>query len=436
MLYTLVEMSRAGMLPVRFATRAFKSAMALQPAPFRESETGRSMLAMGDVFESVTRYYGKPDWNIDHTTINGVHVNVTPRTVWASPWVNLVKFERDGEQLARADKSGQEPTRLLIIAPLSGHYATLLRGTVEAFLPEHDVYIADWADARMVPVWQGRFDLDDYIDHVRAMIEQVGVRANVLAVCQPGPPVLAAISLMAEDRSPHLPATMTFMGSPIDCRQSPTVPNQLAEERSFEWFEDNMIYTVPAPYPGMLRRVYPGFVQLASFMNMNWERHVEAHWGFFNHLVSGDGDNAEKHRAFYDEYLSVLDLTAEFYLQTIRRVFQEHQLARGVFRHRGRLVRPEAITTVGLMTVEGEKDDISGIGQTQAAHDLCSGIPADRKVDYVQPGVGHYGVFNGRRFQSEIVPRVNQFIDRFADRPRVTEPQSLRTQLRVVGSTG
>ncbi|MEX1251658.1 MAG: polyhydroxyalkanoate depolymerase, partial [Hyphomonas sp.] len=239
----------------------------------------------------------------------------------------------------------------------------------------------------------------------------------VLAVCQPGPPVLAAISMMAEEEDPALPASMTFMGSPIDARLSPTVPNKLAEERPFSWFEENMIHTVPAPYPGMLRRVYPGFVQLSSFMNMNWGRHVDAQWQFFNHLVGGDGDNAGKHREFYDEYLSVLDLTEEFYLQTIQRVFQEHHLPRGIYNYRGtRLVKPSEVRTVALMTVEGEKDDISGIGQTQAAHDLCTNIPKDMRTDYIQPGVGHYGVFNGSRFETEIAPRVTQFTRRFTDK--------------------
>jgi len=320
-------------------------------------------------------------------------------------------------------KKRQQPT-LMIVAPLSGHYATLLRGTVEAFLPTHEVYITDWTDARMVPIWQGRFDLDDYIDYIRAMLTHLGAGTNVLAVCQPGPPVLAAVSMMAEDDDPNRPATMTFMGSPIDARQSPTVPNQLAEERAFDWFQDNMIYTVPAPYPGAMRRVYPGFVQLSSFMHMNWDNHVDAHWKFFNHLVEGDGDNAGKHRTFYDEYLSVLDMPEEFYLQTIERIFQEHHLARGIFRHRDRLVRPAAITDVAaikdvaLMTVEGEKDDISGIGQTQAAHTLCPNIPEDMQADYIQPGVGHYGVFNGSRFRNEIVPRVSEFIMTHRQKPK------------------
>jgi poly(3-hydroxybutyrate) depolymerase len=299
---------------------------------------------------------------------------------------------------------------VLIVAPLSGHYATLLRGTVEAFLPDHEVYITDWVNARQVPLMEGRFDFHDYIDVVRQMLTALGDRAHVVAVCQPGPPVLAASCLMAEDGDEARPASMTFMGSPIDARLSPTVTNHLAEQRPFAWFETNMIHTVPPPYPGALRRVYPGFVQLYSFMSMNAERHQDAHRGYFNDLVKGDGDHAAKHLAFYDEYLSVLDLTEEFYLQTIEIVFQKYLLPKGELEHRGRKVRPEIITDIALMTVEGELDDISGVGQTQAAHGLCTGLPDDKHETYVQPGVGHYGVFNGRRFAEEIYPRIRDFI--------------------------
>jgi poly(3-hydroxybutyrate) depolymerase len=418
MLYSLVEMNRAAMAPMRLAARAGRAVLGSAMNPVGQTAYGRSLSAMADVFESATRYYGKPEWRIDTVRIQDCDVPVRCTTSWRSPWASLLHFRKDEQVMAGLRPPGEQPQpRLLIVAPLSGHYATLLRGTVQGFLPTHDVFITDWADARMAPVWLGRFDLDDYIDHVRTMLSHVGAGSHVLAVCQPGPPVLAAIAMMAEEDDPARPATMTFMGSPIDARRSPTVPNRLAEERRFEWFEQNMIYTVPAPYPGMLRRVYPGFVQLASFMNMNWDRHVDAHWRFFNHLVEGDGDSAGRHREFYDEYLAVLDLTEEFYLQTILKVFQEHHLARGIFRYRNdRLVRPEAIRDVALMTVEGEKDDISGIGQTQAAHDLCVNIPGHMQTDYIQPGVGHYGVFNGSRFEREIVPRVTQFNQRFSRR--------------------
>ena len=402
MLYTLVEMNRAAMTPMRLMAKGARAVLDSPINPTRDMSFSRSALAATSVFERATRYYGKPEWQIPTTQIGDETLPVSPEVVWSTPWCKLVHFATEGAPAGRP--------RLLIAAPLSGHFATLLRGTVEAFLPTHEVYITDWVDAKMMPIWLGRFDLDDYIDHIRDILGELGGGAHVLAVCQPGPPVLAAISMMAEDGDPGLPETMTFMGSPIDARKSPTVPNVLAEEKDFQWFRDKMIYSVPAPWPGMMRRVYPGFVQLTSFMHMNWDRHIDAQASFFDHLVEGDEDSAEKHRAFYDEYLAVLDLPEEFYLQTIERVFQQHHLARGVFNYRGqRIVDPSAIETVALMTVEGEKDDISGIGQTQAAHDLCANIPQNRQTDYVQPGVGHYGVFNGTRFQREIVPRINAF---------------------------
>jgi len=408
MLYSLVEMNRAAMAPMRLMAKGARAMLENPVNPMRNSTFTRSALAATSVFERATRYYGKPEWQIPSTEIEGKTLPVTPVTSWSSPWCKLVHFQTEGAPAGRP--------KLLIAAPLSGHFATLLRGTVEAFLPTHEVYITDWTDAKMAPVWLGRFDLDDYIDHIRSALSHIGPGAHVVAVCQPGPPVLAAISMMAEDKDPALPATMTYMGSPIDARKSPTVPNLLAEENSFEWFQEKMIYTVPAPWPGMLRRVYPGFVQLTSFMHMNWDKHVDAQARFFDHLVEGDEDNADKHRAFYDEYMSVLDLSEEFYLQTITKIFREHHLARGIYQYRGsRLVDPAAIENVALMTVEGENDDISGIGQTQAAHDLCVNIPAGRQTDYVQPGVGHYGVFNGTRFEQEIVPRINAFQQAMTD---------------------
>lgn len=409
MLYALHEASFYASTPMRLAARAARDFWGSPLNPAANTELGRRLYAGADLFSNVTRRYGKPDWRIDSVRINDVDVRVRPTVVWQSPWARLIQFDRDMSDMRRAGRFDLDPA-VLIVAPLSGHYATLLRGTVEAFLPNHAVFIVDWINAREVSVLQGRFDFHDYIDHIRDMLRVLGPRPNVLAVCQPGPPVLAAAALMAEDGDPSRPASMTFMGSPIDARLSPTVTNNLAEEKPFTWFQSNMIYTVPAPYPGMGRRVYPGFVQLASFMSMNAEKHQEAHQRYFHSLVDGDGDSADKHLDFYDEYLSVLDLTEEFYLQTIDIVFQRHLLPKGELMHRGRKVDPAAITDIGLMTVEGEKDDISGIGQTQAAHDLCVNIPAELKEDYVQPGVGHYGVFNGRRFREEIYPKVRDFI--------------------------
>jgi poly(3-hydroxybutyrate) depolymerase len=409
MLYSLYEMTHLAVAPMRAAALAQSAFLRSPFNPASDTALAKSMTAAADVFETVTRRYRKPEWMLPATRINAVEVDVTPVSAWSSPWCDLVHFERDPAQLKRARGDRSDPA-VLIVAPLSGHYATLLRGTVEAFLPEHEVFITDWKDARMAPLYVGRFDLNDYIDHVMTMIRQIGPGVHVVAVCQPGPAVLSAVALMSEDNDPCLPAGMTFMGSPIDTRRSPTVPNKLAEERPFSWFEQNMVHTVPAFYPGAFRRVYPGFVQLASFMGMNWSSHVDAHHEYFNNLTKGDQDNTDKHRKFYDEYLSVLDLTEEFYLQTIRDVFQEQLLPRGLFRHRGRLVRPAAIRRVALMTVEGEHDDISGVGQTQAAHDLCENIPVAKRIDHLQEGVGHYGVFNGRRFRTEIYPRLREFI--------------------------
>jgi poly(3-hydroxybutyrate) depolymerase len=397
--------------PMRMAARAARDFWASPLNPANDTAVGRNLYASTDLFANVTRRYGRPAWNIDSVTIGETPVRVRPVTAWSSPWVKLINFARDPSDLRRAGRRQWAPA-VLIVAPLSGHYATLLRGTVQAFLQDHDVYVTDWSNARDVPMLEGRFDFHDYIDNVRDMMRALGPRPHVVAVCQPGPAVLAAASLMAEDGDPSRPASMTFMGSPIDARLSPTVTNKLAEERPFTWFQRQMIYTVPAPYPGVLRRVYPGFVQLYSFMSMNMERHQDAHQRYFDDLVKGDGDSADKHLEFYDEYLSVLDLTEEFYLQTVGIVFQQHLLPKGQLTHRGRPVRPDAITDIGLLTVEGELDDISGIGQTQAAHGLCSGLPDSLHEDYVQPQVGHYGVFNGRRFAEEIYPRIRAFTER------------------------
>jgi poly(3-hydroxybutyrate) depolymerase len=409
MLYSAYELGYAAVSPARMAAgigaRWWRSPL----NPIADSWLARTSAAALDVFEHATRRYPKPQWGIRETIVNGAPVPVAIEPVLRKSFGTLLRFTRDAEALKRAGGSEHDP-KVLIIAPLSGHFATLLRGTVEAMLPHHDVYITDWADARTVPISAGRFDLNDFIDYVIAFLRHIGPRGHAMAVCQPGPALLAAAAVMAEDDDPARPATMTIMGSPIDTRRSPTVPNMLSRQRPIEWFERNMIFTVPAPYPGMLRRVYPGFVQLFSFLSMNSDRHVNAHYDYFKNLVKGDGDSAEKHREFYDEYLAVLDMTEEFYLQTIREVFQEDSLSKGAFMHRGRRVKPEAIGDIALLTVEGERDDISGIGQTQAAHDLCFNLPDYLKADYIQPGVGHYGVFNGTRWRSEIQPRVADFI--------------------------
>jgi poly(3-hydroxybutyrate) depolymerase len=293
---------------------------------------------------------------------------------------------------------------------MSGHYATLLRGTVEAMIPEHEVYITDWQDARDVPLYLGGFDLDDFIDYVMEFIDFIGPNTHVIAVCQPSVPVLAATALMAARDHACQPASVTLMGGPIDTRRNPTVVNKLAGSKPIEWFERNVVMRVPFPNPGALRKVYPGFMQLTGFMTMNLERHMNAHVDLFKNLVKGDQDSVQSHRTFYDEYLAVMDLTAEFYLQTVRTAFQEHALPEGKMVHRNERVDCSAIRNTALMTVEGEKDDICGLGQTEVAHDLCTNIPIDEKYHYVQPGVGHYGVFNGRRWRTEIQPRIREMI--------------------------
>ena len=411
MLYALHEAVYHSATPLRLAAQGARAFWASPLNPASGSRWGRTLYASADLVANLTHRYGRPAWGITKVTIKGREVAVRDDVIWSTPWVRLRRFTREPLDLRRARAPLAAPP-LLIVAPLSGHYATLLRGTVETFLQDFDVYVTDWSNAKEVPILEGRFDFDDYIDHVRGILAHIGERAHVVAVCQPGPPVLAATAMMAEDGDAHRPASVTFLGSPIDARFSPTATNKLAEDKPFSWFQQAMIYTVPAPYPGMLRRVYPGFVQLYSFMSMNAERHQEAHKRYFEHLVGGDGDSADRHREFYDEYLSVLDLTEEFYLQTVDTVFQRHLLPKGELTHRGRPVRLAAITDVAAMSVEGENDDISGVGQTQAVHALLPNLPDDLHELYVQPRVGHYGVFNGRRFTEEIYPRIKAFIDR------------------------
>ena len=409
MLYALNEYAYLAATPMRIAAQAVRDFWHTPFNPAADTVVGRNIYAAADLFANLTRRYGKPAWRIDSIPVNGHDVAVREEVAWSSPWCRMVHFVRDPDDLAKAGRAQPAP-KVLIVAPLSGHYATLLRGTVRTFLRDHDVYVTDWVNAREVPVLDGRFDFYDYADHVRTMLQTLGGGLHVVSVCQPGPPVLTAISRMAEDLDPARPASMIYMGSPIDARLAPTVPNKLAEERPFAWFKSNMIYTVPPPHPGVFRRVYPGMVQLFSFLSMNAERHQSAHWQYFEDLVKDDGDHAAKHLEFYDEYLAVLDLSEEFYLQTIDIVFQQHLLPRGLLVHHGRKVDLAALKDVGLMTVEGEHDDISGVGQTQAAHGLCSSLPDAMKTLYVQPHVGHYGVFNGRRFENEIYPRVRDFI--------------------------
>jgi poly(3-hydroxybutyrate) depolymerase len=409
MLYALHETAYRSALPMRMAAEFTRDFWRSPFNPAAATKFARTLSASADLTASLTRRYFKPAWDIETVNINGQNVGVRCETVWRSPWVRLRRFSRESDDLRRAGARLDSPA-VLIVAPLSGHFATLLRGTVKTFLTDHDVYVTDWVNARDVSILEGRFDFHDYIDTVIDILGKIGRRAHIVAVCQPGPPALAAAALMAQSDDPLRPASITLMGSPIDARLSPTATNLLAQERPFTWFQSHMIYTVPPPYAGALRRVYPGFVQLFSFMSMNLEAHQSAHWRYFTDLVKGDGDSAEKHREFYDEYLSVLDLSEEFYLQTVDEVFQRHLLPKGEMIHHGQPVEPAALTDIALMTVEGERDDISGVGQTQAAHALCVNVPDAWRELLVQAGVGHYGVFNGRRFIEDIYPRVRQFI--------------------------
>ncbi len=392
--------------PFRAAADAAKLYFQNPLNPLSQTPFGRSMAAAAEMFERTTRRYGKPEWGLADTLLHGVRVPIVERIVWERPFGRVIHFEKGAAKNVSA--AGQP--KLLIVAPMSGHYATLLRGTVATMLPDHDVYITDWIDARMVPLSEGNFDLDDYIDYVVSILHFLGPGAHLMAVCQPSVPVLAAVALMSTRGDPNLPATMTLMGGPIDTRINPTAVNTVANTHDLEWFQKNVIMKVPFPHPGFMREVYPGFLQISGFLSMNMERHVEAHREFFQHLVDGDGEDAAKHRDFYDEYLAVMDLTAEFYLQTVDTVFLRHALPKGEMTHRNEKVDTAAITKVALLTVEGENDDISGLGQTKAAQTITPGIPAEMKTHYMQPKVGHYGVFNGSRFRAEIAPRIADFI--------------------------
>jgi poly(3-hydroxybutyrate) depolymerase len=404
-LYWLYEWSHAALNPSRALADATRLYFKNPLNPLSHTTLGKSIAATAEIYERAVRRYAKPEWGITSTLVGGERVPVQIKRIWERPFCKLLHFERVFEHPPRHPQP-----KVLIVAPMSGHYATLLRGTVEAFLPRHDVYITDWTDARTVPVAQGRFDLDDYIDYVISMLHRLGGDCHVIAVCQPAVPVLAAIACMEANDDPYLPHSMTLMGGPIDTRVNPTGVNRLAEERGIAWFRSHVIGRVPFPHPGFMREVYPGFLQLTGFISMNFERHLDAHKQMFQHLVIGDGDSADKHREFYDEYLAVMDLTAEFYLQTVETVFVRHALPKGEMTHRGKPVDPAKIRRVALLTIEGENDDISGLGQTEAAHRLTPNIPADKKAHYLQLAVGHYGVFNGSRFRAEIAPRIADFI--------------------------
>ncbi len=402
MLYQLHELQRSFLTPMAafadFGARAFGEAP-LSLLPFAER-----ISAGYELLYRLGKEYEKPAFGIDTVEVDGVVARVTERVVAEEAFCRLVRFER-----ALPPDRAPDP-KVLLVAPLSGHHATLLRDTVRTLLGAHDVYVTDWIDARMVPVSKGAFQLDDYVAYVMRFMRLLGPDLHVIAVCQPTVPVLGAVSLMAAAGDPMLPRSMTLMGGPVDTRKSPTAVNDLATEKPYEWFERTVICTVPRKYPGHERRVYPGFLQLGGFVAMNPTKHLTAHWDFYLDLVKGDGETAEAHRKFYDEYNAVLDMTAEYYLDTIKTVFQEHALPRGVWHVGGARVAPERIAGVALLTIEGELDDISGSGQTHVAHELCSGIDPDRKERFTAPACGHYGIFSGRRWRETIYPKVHAFL--------------------------
>jgi poly(3-hydroxybutyrate) depolymerase len=401
MLYEAYQAHSDTVAPIRWFAHAFQGLLN-QPWPVvAHHPVFRAAAASCEMVARAGMWHDRPDFAIRGTCVAGVPVAVTEVPVMHHPFCTLMHF--------RKDPAVVQP-RVLVVAPLSGHFATLLRGTIETLLADHDVYVTDWVNSRNVALLHGRFDLDDHIDLMMTFMRHLGPDTHVLAVCQPSVPVLAAVALLAADNDPAQPRTMTLMGGPIDTRRNPTVVNELATSHPLVWFERNVLATVPPRYKGAYRRVYPGFLQLAGFMTMNLDRHVTAHVDLFKHLVRGDGESADNTRNFYNEYMSVMDLPADFYLQTISRVFQEHALPLGRFKSRDRLVEPRAITQTALICIEGENDDICAVGQTAAALDLCVGLADSKKVHYVQPKVGHYGVFNGKRWRNEIYPRVRAFI--------------------------
>jgi poly(3-hydroxybutyrate) depolymerase len=401
MLYSAYEMQRTWLAGAS-AWATMSAELLDNPAnPFGYLGGGSVLSSALEVFAHASAPRGKPAFGLDHTTIDGKCVAVTEEIVLQKPFGQLKHFVRDGIE-------GQP--KLLIVAPMSGHFATLLRGTVERMLPGHDVYITDWRDAKQVPLADGHFDLEDYVDYLIAFLEEIGPGAHMLAVCQPSVPCYAAAAIMSAGKHPCRPKTLTMMGGPVDTRAAPTSVNTLATERPHSWFKNNVIVTVPPLYPGGGRKVYPGFLQLSGFMSMNLGNHMTSHWEMFKHLVAGDDESANATKDFYEEYRSVCDMTEEFYLQTIDVVFQNHKLPKGEMMYRGVKVDPGAITDIGILAVEGERDDISGLGQTKAALDIAVNLPDKKKLYYLAEGAGHYGIFNGSKWRENIAPVVEGWI--------------------------
>jgi poly(3-hydroxybutyrate) depolymerase len=400
-------------------------------SPFTHTPMAQRISAGLDLMHRLAKDYEKPPFNITTATVGDVEVAVQQQTALEKPFCRLLRFKRFTDNPRALDQMKLQPT-VLVVAPLSGHHSTLLRDTVRCLLHDHKVFITDWTDARMVPADAGPFGLDDYVAYVQEFIRHVGPNVHVISVCQPTVPVLGAVSLMAS-KGEKTPLTMTMMGGPIDARKSPTKVNDLANKKSHRWFENSVIYRVPQNYPGAGRRVYPGFMQHTGFVAMNPDRHVTSHYDYFLDLVRGDQESAESHREFYDEYNAVLDMPAEFYLDTIKTVFQDFALVNGTWVVSGDPVRPQDITTTALMTIEGELDDVAGAGQTKAAHKLCTGIPKAMQFHYDVAGAGHYGIFAGRRWREKVYPRVREFIAAY-DKP--TPPAEARPARKAAPRRG
>ena len=402
MLYRSFQAATDMLLPARWSAGLASSALDAFPPPWVRTIPSLSRLAAGwEMLARAGLTYHRPDYGIASVTMGGDQVPVEEETALSTPFADLVRFKKPGVE---------DQPRLLLVAPLSGHFATLLRSTVQTLLPDNEVYITDWKSARDIPLSEGPFGFDEYVEHVIRFLEAIGPGAHLMSVCQPCAHALAAVALMAEDDNPCTPRSVTLMAGPVDVRINPTKVNRLAAEHSIEWFEKRLITKAPQRYKGAGRRVYPGFVQLTAFMAMNPSRHLDQHIELWTHLATGRREEAEAIKTFYDEYFAVLDLTAEFYLETVARVFQEHLLAKGELTVRNRRVDPGAIRKTALMTVEGERDDICSVGQTMAAHQLCPNIYANRKRHHLQPGVGHYGVFSGRKWANQVYPMVRNMI--------------------------
>ena len=420
MLYQLYETQRALMAPFSEFASASAKLYDHPLSPFAHAPMAQRMSAGFDLLHRLAKEYEKPAFNITAANVDGVTIAVQEQEAVVKPFCRLLRFKRFTDNPQALDTMKGQPT-VLVVAPLSGHHSTLLRDTVKSLLHDHKVFITDWTDARMVPVEAGAFRLDDYVEYVQDFIRHCGPNVHVISVCQPTVPVLAAVSLMAS-RGEATPLSMTMMGGPIDARKSPTSVNNLATTKSFNWFETNVSFRVPQNFPGAGRAVYPGFLQHTGFVAMNPDRHMSSHYDYFRDLIRGDDDSADSHRQFYDEYNAVLDMPAEYYLDTIKTVFQDFALVNGTWHVNGELVKPQDITTTALLTIEGELDDISGAGQTRAAHDLCSGVPSSRAFHYDAEGAGHYGIFSGRRWRDKVYPEVRSFIQRFDAAPAATGP--------------